>query len=138
MSDISHPHPPHTVRPGIGASLSNVATEAMNLFRGETALVRAEAKMIMGQIAGALVMAVVGTALIMAALVIVLSAVVAALVAAGLSPALSAAIVGGLAVALGALLVNAARTQLTSEAVVPSTSIKQLSRDADVLKDISK
>lgn len=133
MSDISQQH-----RPGIAASLSTVANEAMNLFRGETALVRAETKLIMGQIAGALVMAVVGTALVMAALVIVLSAVVAALVQAGLSPALSAAIVGGLAVALGALLVNAARTQLSSESMVPTTSIKQLSRDADVLKDITK
>ncbi len=135
MADMSHPY---QQRPGIVASLSTVANEAMNLVRGETALARAEAKLILKQIAGALVMAVMGTALVMAALVIVLGAIATALAQAGMSPALAAAIVGGGAILLGALLVNAAKSQLSSDSLMPSTSMKQLSRDADVLKEINK
>jgi len=135
MADMSHPY---DRRPGIVTSLSAVATEAMNLVRGETALARAEAKLILKQIAGAMVMAVVGTALIMAALVIVLGAVATALAQAGMSPALAAALVGGAAILLGALLVNAAKSQLSSDSLMPSTSLKQLGRDADVLKEINK
>lgn len=135
MSDMTTPY---NQRPGIVASLSQVATEAMNLVRGETALARAEAKLILHQIAAALVMAVVGTALIMAALVIILGAIASALAEAGMSPAVAAAIVGGAAVLLGALLVNAAKSHLSSDALKPSTSLKQLGRDADVLKEISK
>lgn len=135
MADMSNPYQP---RPGIVSSLSVVATEAMNLVRGETALARAEAKLILKQVAAALVMAVVGTALVMAALVIVLGAISAGLAEAGMSPALAAALVGGAAILLGALLVNAAKAQLSSDNLKPSASIKQLGRDADVLKEISK
>lgn len=135
MADMSNPY---QQRPGIVASLSTVANEAMNLVRGETALARAEAKLILKQIAGAMVMAVVGTALVMAALVIVLGAIATALAEAGMSPALAAALVGGAAILLGALLVNAAKSQLSSDSLMPSTSMKQLSRDADVLKEINK
>lgn len=135
MSDMSHPY---QQRPGIVSSISTVANEAMNLVRGETALARAEAKLIIKQIAGALVMAVVGTALMMAALVIVLGAIAAAMAEAGMSPALAAALVGGGAILIGALLVNAAKSQLSSDSLMPSTSMKQLSRDADVLKEINK
>lgn len=135
MSDMSHPY---SQRPGIVGSLSQVATEAMNLVRGETRLARAEAKLILNQIAGAMVMAVMGTALVMAALVIILGAIVTALTAAGLSPTLSAAIVGIGAILLGALLVNAAKAQLSSDNLMPETSMKQLGRDAEVLKEINK
>lgn len=135
MADMPHAY---DRRPGIVTSLSMVATEAMNLVRGETALARAEAKLILNQVAAAMVMAVIGTALMMAALVIVLGAVVSALVAAGMSPAIAAAIVGGAAILLGALLVNAAKSQLSSDSLKPSTSLKQLGRDADVLKEINK
>ena len=135
MADMAHPY--HQ-KPGIVTSLSMVANEAMNLVRGETALARAEAKLILKQIAAALVMAVVGTALVMAALVIVLGAIATALAEAGMSPALAAALVGGAAILLGALLVNAAKSQLSSDSLMPSTSIKQLNRDAEVLKEIGK
>lgn len=135
MSDMTQPY---NQRPGIIASLSQVATETMNLVRGETALARAEAKLIINQVAAALVMAVIGTALIMAALVIILGAIASALAEAGMSPAIAAAIVGVVAVLLGALLVNAAKSQLSADSLMPNTSIKQLGRDAEVLKDINK
>ena len=135
MADMTQPY--HQ-RPGIFTSLSAVANEAMNLVRGETALARAEAKLILKQVAAALIMAVAGTALVMAALVIILGAIATALAEAGMSPALAAAIVGGGAILLGALLVNAAKSQLSSDSLMPSTSIKQLNRDAEVLKEIGK
>lgn len=135
MSDLSYPYG----RPGIMGSLSQVANEAMNLVRGETRLARAEAKLMLNQIAAAMVMAVMGTALVMAALVIILGAISAALTAAGLSPALSAAITGVGAILLGVLLVNAAKAQLSADNLRPEASMKQLSRDADVInKEISK
>lgn len=120
---------------GMGRSLSGIINEVINLVRGEIALARAEVGDKVGQMGSALVMAVLGTALIMAALVILLQALVYAIAETGLHAGWSAAIVGGVTVLIGFILLKSAQSKIKPENLTPRRTMQQLQQDREAIRE---
>jgi hypothetical protein len=119
-------------------SIPEVLADAMNQFtilvRKETQLARAEMTEKLGDLALGLGLLVGGAVLLIPALVILLEAAVNALIDAGLGAAWAALIVGVAALALGGVLLVLGIGRLRAAQPVPTRTIEQLQRDAEVVK----
>ncbi|NIZ12087.1 phage holin family protein [Phaeobacter sp. HF9A] len=105
------------------------------LFRGEIALVKAELKENASRAGVGLIMLAVAAILALTATQILATALVAWIAASGLSAGLAALIVG-VALFLGAAgLLAAGKARLTSKALFPTRSIRNLKRDVESMKE---
>jgi hypothetical protein len=118
--------------PGLFSSLINQLT---NLVRTETELARAEISEGISRMGTALALVVGGAVLLIPALVILLSAAVNALIENGMSGSLAALLVGGVVLLVGVVLVIVGIKSLKPNRLIPSRTLGQLSRDADVAKN---
>jgi hypothetical protein len=106
------------------------------LLRKEAQLARAEVSENMTGLAGGLGVMVAGAVLLIPALVILLQAAVAALTdSGGLAPYWSALIVGGIVLIVGLILLSVGIGRLKAGSIVPSRTVHQLQRDAEVARE---
>lgn len=120
----------------IGGQVSSIMSEAIDLARGEIALARTEASEKMSIVVAALVGAVLGTALIMAALVILMQAVVVAIASYGVHPGWAAAIVGGVSALIGVVLLMSAKSKLQAKNFAPDKTLNQLRKDRETIQEV--
>lgn len=104
------------------------------LLAREALLARTELSEKIGQAGTALALIVAGAVLLIPALVILLDAAVAALNDAGFEPIYSALMVGGGVLIVGLILVMIGVNRLKPKNLVPSRTIQQIQRDAQVAK----
>lgn len=119
-------------------SIPEVLADAMNQFtilvRKETQLARTEMAEKLGDLAVGIGLLIGGSVLLIPALVILLEAAVNALIDAGIGAAWSALIVGVATLALGGILLALGIGRLKAARPVPTRTIEQLQRDAEVAK----
>lgn len=119
-------------------SIPEVLADAINQFtvlvRKETQLARAEMSEKLGDLAVGIGLLVGGAVLLIPALVILLEAAVNGLIDAGLGAAWAALIVGVATLALGGVLGVLGVNRLKAARPVPTRTIEQLQRDAEVAK----
>lgn len=123
---------------GVISSVSEIFGDAISLFRGELALARTEMGEKLSGLIGAVVMLVIGLALVMAALVVLLNALVFALVETGIHPGWSALIVGAGTLLLGAILMMTAKSKFEPGNLMPEKTAAQLRKDSETLKEVRK
>lgn len=123
---------------GVAASVSNILSDGLGLLRGELALARTEMGEKISGLIGAVMMLVIGLALVMAALVVLLDALVYSLVETGIHAGFAALIVGGGTVILGAVLMKAAQSRFKPENLMPEKTAAQLRKDSETLKEVRK
>jgi hypothetical protein len=114
--------------------IADLANQSTKLLRKESQLVRTEMSEKIGQAAFGLAFILVGAVLLIPALVILLEAAVAALIDAGLESYWSSLIVGGGAFIVGLILLMIGVSRVKARNLVPSKTIHQIQRDADVAK----
>jgi hypothetical protein len=119
-------------------SIPEVLADAMNQFtilvRKETQLARTEMSEKLGDLAVGIGLLVGGSVLLIPALVILLEAAANALIDAGIGAAWAALIVGVIALALGGVLLALGISRLRAARPIPTRTIEQLQRDAEVAK----
>jgi hypothetical protein len=114
---------------------SDLVGQFTSLLQKEAQLARAEVSENIGKAASGLGFVVGGAVLLIPALIILLDAAVAALTEGGhLAPYWSALIVGGVVLILGFLLLAFGASRLRPANMIPSRTIHQFQRDADVAK----
>lgn len=122
----------HTnVRP-IPEIFTDLIGQVTDLVRKEGQLARAEVSEKAGQALTGMAMILLGSVLLIPALVILLQAAIAGLVDSGMEPALAALIVGGAALVLGMILGLVGWSWVKPSSLVPEKTIDQLKRDAAV------
>jgi hypothetical protein len=114
---------------------SSLVTQLTNLVRTEGELARAEISEGIGRMGTALALVVAGAVLLIPALVVLLNAAVAALIENGMTASVAALIVGGVVLIVGIVLVMVGIKSLKPNRLIPSRTIGQLSRDAEVAKN---
>ena len=114
--------------------IGDVVNDFTVLVRKETELARVEMSEKIGDLGIGIGLLVGGSVLLIPALVILLQAAVAGLVAAGIASAWSALIVGGVVVLIGFILLAFGISRLKSARPVPTRTIGQLERDAEMAK----
>src|SRR3954468_20662912 len=119
-------------------SIPELLTDVVNNFtvlvRKETQLARVEMSEKIGELALGIGLLIGGSVLLIPALVILLQSAVAGLEAAGIGSAWSALIVGGVTLLIGLLLLVLGVGRLKAARPVPTKTIEQLQRDAEVAK----
>jgi Putative Actinobacterial Holin-X, holin superfamily III len=119
-------------------SIPDIFTDVVNQFtilvRKEAQLARTEMSEKITDLAIGIGLLVGGSVLLIPALVILLQAAVTALVDARVAMIWAALIVGGAALAIGVLLLVVGAVRLRAARPVPSKTIEQLQRDAEVAK----
>lgn len=123
---------------GIIATISGILNEVFNLIRGEFALARAEIGEKVSGLLGAVIMLMVGLALIIAALGVLLDALVFALAASGIHPGWSAFIIGVGTAVVGGVLIMVAKARFKPENLLPEKTAGQLRKDSETLKEVGK
>jgi len=115
--------------------IGDLFTQATSLFGKETQLMRAELSENVGRVGRGIGLLVGGTALLIPALVILLQAATAALTEVmQLQSYWSALIVGGVTLIVGLILVFAGSGRLRADELMPDRTVRQLRRDATVVK----
>lgn len=102
------------------------------LVRKEGELARAEISEKAGRALAGMAMILLGSVLLIPALVILLQAAIAGLMENGMEPAAAALLVGGAALALGMILGLVGWSWVKPASLVPEKTIEQLKRDAEV------
>src|ERR1051325_48728 len=122
----------------LNRSIPELLTDVVNNFtilvRKETQLARVEMSEKIGELALGIGLLVGGSVLLIPALVILLQSAVAGVEAAGIGSAWSALIVGGGTLLIGLLLLVLGISRLKAARPVPTRTIEQLQRDAEVAK----
>lgn len=131
-SDNMRPVPPDRSLPELASSLVG---QISTLFRKEVQLARAEMGEKLGSMAGAVVPMAAGGGLLLGALVLLLLALASLLVHLGVIRGWAELIVGILAAIGGYVLIRTGISKLGSASLVPSRTMEQLSRDAQVAKE---
>lgn len=121
---------------GIGGQFSKIISEGIDLARGEIALARTEAREKLSLVVAGLVAAVLGTALIMAALVILLQAATVAVISYGIHPGWAAAIVGGVSALIGVILLMSAKSKLQAKNFAPDKTLNQFRKDREGIQEV--
>ncbi|MBY0329643.1 MAG: phage holin family protein [Acetobacteraceae bacterium] len=114
---------------------SSLVGQISTLFRKEVQLARAEMGEKLGSMAGAVVPMAAGGGLLLGALVLLLLALASLLVHLGVIRGWAELIVGILAAIGGYVLIRTGISKLGSASLVPSRTMEQLSRDAQVAKE---
>ena len=119
-------------------SIPDVLTDVVNQFtcliRKEGQLARAEMSEKLSDVALGLGLLVGGAVLLIPALVILLQAAVAGLAAAHIATGWASLIVGGVTLLIGVILIAIAISRLKSARPIPTKTIEQLQRDAEVAR----
>lgn len=126
--------PATTYNRSIPELLADVVNQFTVLLGKETQLARAEMSEKLSDLALGLGLLIGGAVLLIPALVILLEAAVAGLVAAHIAPAWSALIVGGATLLVGLVLLAVGVGRLKAARPVPTRTIEQLQRDAEVAR----
>lgn len=121
----------YNVRP-IPEIFTDLISQVTSLVRKEGQLARAEISEKAGRALSGMAMILLGSVLLIPALVILLQAVIAGLVQNGMDPALAALIVGGAALIIGMVLGLVGWSWVKPSSLVPDKTIDQLKRDAEV------
>jgi hypothetical protein len=114
--------------------LAGVANDFTSLIRKETQLARVEMSEKIGDFAVGIGLLVGGSVLLIPALVILFDAAVAGLVVAGIASAWAALIIGGIVLLIGFVLLWLGINRLKAARPIPTRTIGQLERDAEVAK----
>lgn len=123
-----------TQRP-VADIIGDLFTQTTSLFGKETQLMRAELSENVGRVGRGIGLVVGGAVLLIPALVILLQAAASALTEAQkLQPYWSALIVGGLTLMVGLILLFTGFGRLSAEELMPDRTVRQLRRDAHVVK----
>jgi len=112
----------------------DVANDIVILVSKETRLARVEMSEKIGDLALGIGLLVGGAVLLIPALVILLEAAVAGLIAAGIASGWASLIIGGAALLIGLVLLGIGIGRLKSARPVPTRTLAQLERDAEVAK----
>ncbi|MEW2913628.1 phage holin family protein [Leisingera sp. JC11] len=105
------------------------------LLRSEAELAKGELKEKAARAGAGLACMAIAAILALTGLHVLAAALVAWIAAAGLSPGVSALIVGGAFLAGAACLLVAGKSRLSSEALLPSRTIRNVKRDAASIKE---
>jgi hypothetical protein len=119
------------IRP-IPEIFTDLIAQLSALVRKESQLARAEISEKATRALSGMAMILLGTVLLVPALVILLQAAIAGLVENGMTPAVAALIVGGAAFVLGMILGLVGWSWVKPASLVPDRTIDQLKRDAAV------
>ena len=114
--------------------ISALTSDLADLVRKESELVRAEVSEKISQAAGAGALLGIGAALLLGAFLVLLQALVLAL-AKVMDPLWASILVGLAAAAAGYALIRSAANKVKPAAMAPDRSVRQLSKDADMVKD---
>lgn len=126
----THRGPPKTVVDLLGDLIHDLT----GLVKGEGRLLRAELSEAGGRVAkGAEMMAAGGILLLLAAIVLIQALVI--VLAQWIGAPWASLAVGVVLLVIGAFLVNAARKQLSPQALAPTKTFAQTSRDVRLTKD---
>ena len=120
---------------GIPDILSGLTARLSHLVRTEFRLAKAEMTGKATAMATALIPAVVGAVLLIPVLVILLQAAATGLVEAGMSGSMALLLVGGVGLIVVLVLFGAGMSRLKQVDASPHRTMRQLRRDADVVKD---
>jgi hypothetical protein len=121
----------YNVRP-IPEIFTDLIAQVTTLVRKEGQLARAEISEKASRALTGIAMILLGSMLLIPALVILLQAAIAGLVQNGMTPAIAALIVGGAAFVLGMVLGLIGWSWVKPASLVPDKTIDQLKRDAEV------
>ena len=119
---------------GLSGLLGHVATDIIDLVRGEVQLARAELDQKFNRIIMAAIWLVGGALVAFAGLVVILQGVAAAL-ALVLPTWAASLIVGVLIVVVGALLARSGLAMLSLKTLIPDRTVSSLQKDVQVVKE---
>jgi uncharacterized membrane protein YqjE len=126
-------------RPGVVSLVADALSRSADLLSTEFQLARAElaekAEALRTSLVAGLVLMIVGSVFLMAALVLILQAVVAALIESGVGPAVAIIIVAGGSAIGGIALLLAGRKTLSAADPTPQRTMDSLQRDARMAKE---
>jgi hypothetical protein len=122
-------------RPGIVALVTDAVARSADLLQTEFRLARAELKDKFDALKTGLVLVLVGSVFLMAALILVLQALVAALIEGGLAAHWAILIVAGGSGAGGLVLLLAGQRHLSGIDPTPARAVDSLARDAQMAKE---
>jgi hypothetical protein len=119
----------------VGSLLKELAHEVPALLRGEVNLAKAEARLsLQAAQQAAAASAIAGAVATGGFIVLLLAAVYGLAEAADMELWLSALIVGTVALAVGMMMLQAAKTRLAEQSLVPRHTLDSLRRDKDALR----
>ena len=114
--------------------ISALTTDLANLVRKESELVRTEFSEKISQLTSAGVQLGIGAALLLGAALVLLQALVLAL-AKIMDPLWASLIVGAVVGAIGFVMIRSAAARVRPSAMAPDRSARQISKDAQLIKD---
>lgn len=125
-------------RPGVVTLVTAAMSQTADLLQTEFRLARTELAEKLAAFRGGLVMMVMGTIFLIAALGLILQALVSMLIAGGVSPAVAILIVAGGAALLGLVLFMSGQSRLQPAELTPDRTLNALARDSRMVKETLK
>ena len=122
-------------RPGVVTLTTAALSQTADLLQTEFRLARVELAEKMGALRAGLIMIVLGTIFLIAALGMVLQALVGILINAGVSPPLAILLVAGGAAVIGIVLFLMGQSRLQPAELSPDRTLNSLSRDSRMVKE---
>lgn len=122
----------------VGGLLTDLVAQVNALFRTELNLLKAEMKDNVRSLRGGIVSVAIGTALLIAALFVLVQALVAAMVAAGMSVWLSSVIVGVALALVGVILLKMGADKMSLSEMTPDRTVRQMEKDVTLVKETAK
>jgi hypothetical protein len=122
-------------RPGVVTLTTAAVSQTADLIQAEFGLARAELAEKMSAFRAGMIMILIGTIFLIAALGMVLQALVAALIAAGLSAPAAILLVAGGAAVVGVVLFVMGQNRLKPDELSPDRTLNSLSRDSRMVKE---
>ena len=122
-------------RPGVVALTTAALSQTADLLQTEFRLARVELAEKMGALRAGLIMILLGTIFLIAALGMVLQALVGILINAGVSPPLAILLVAGGAAVIGVVLFLMGQSRLQPAELSPDRTLNSLSRDSRMMKE---
>lgn len=124
-------HDPRDARP-VSSLFSDLVTQVTTLFRTEMRLLRTELSENFGRVSNGAIEIAAGAALLLAALIVLMLALAHALSELGLGLGWASLIVGLGVAAVGGLLVKRGKDNISTDALTPDRTARQLSKDVNL------
>lgn len=109
-----------------------------SLFRTEISLLKAETRDNFRTLAAALVTVIIGGAFVVGGLMALVQFAIAALVSAGLSVWAASLIVGLALLVIGGVMVKKGADNLSPAQLTPDRTVRQMEKDANLVKETAK
>ena len=122
-------------RPGVVTLMTGAMSQTADLLQTEFRLARVELAEKMDAVRGGLLMIVLGTIFLIAALGMILQALVGLLISAGMSPPAAILLVAGGATVLGVVLFMIGKNRLQPSELTPDRTLNSMSRDSRMVKE---